>query len=108
MSAITISGKQYPIPPGMDAEQYRAIVEWRIAQGTPPPVCPELVVPAPVAVDDGPVKKQAARGIEANLLLFRVFLDAFNARAWTDLKGRYQRDDSGAVVGALVGALVGA
>jgi len=102
MNAITVEGRQYPIPPGMNAEQYRAVVEWQIAQGTPPPACPEPVVSARVAVDDGPVKKQAAKGIEANLLLFRVFLDAFGARAWTDLKGRYQRDDSGAVVVSLL------
>jgi hypothetical protein len=79
----------------MEPEQYRTIVEWQITQGTPPPAC-SVASPAPPSYTPSELKKISSfPGIEQNLLLWRVYLNAFNARNWSDLKERFVRDDQG-------------
>jgi len=94
--SIVVQGKTYKVPPGMTPEQYRAVVEWQISQGTPPPAM--VASPPPPEYVAADLKKIASQpGIEQNLLLCRVFLEAFNARDWSELKGRYVCNDQGEV-----------
>lgn len=94
-NTIVIQDKTYPVPPGMEPEQYRTVVEWQIAQGTPPACLVSSPPPPPYAAPSDLKKVSGFPGIEQNLLLWRVYLNAFKARDWSDLKERFVRDDQG-------------
>lgn len=93
---IIVRGRSYPVPPNMAPEQYRTVVEWQIDQGMPPATV-IATPPSPVYAPTDLKKVSVLPGIEQNLLLWQVFLEAFNARDWSELKGRFVRDDQGEV-----------
>jgi hypothetical protein len=104
MTNIEIGGRSYPVPPGKDPLEFKLFLEQAqengflehlISSGTLTPLAVPPVKPPPT---DSDLKKIAAfPGIEQNLLLFQVFLQAFNVRDWGELKELFVRDDQGEV-----------
>lgn len=104
MTSITIGVHSYPVPPGKDPVEFQRFLEQAhdngfldhlISSGAISVTVAPPVKPPPT---DSDLKKIGAfPGIEQNLLLFQVFLQAFNVRDWSELKERFVRDDQGEV-----------
>jgi hypothetical protein len=103
MTSITIASRTFPVPPGKTAEEYRKFLEQALENGflesmVEQGILPTLAAPVKPPPTDTDLKKIAAfPGIEQNLLLFQVFLQAFNVRNWSELKERFVRNDQGEV-----------
>lgn len=113
MGRLEFDGYWFSIPVGKTADALRLELERFKAAGLldsmigllqaekmaePPAVVASIPQPMPQSDSSSLKRKQSRPGIEANLLLYDVLLDAFNAQGWQDLKPRYQRDDAGNVV----------
>lgn len=113
MGRLEFDGYWFSIPAGKTADALRLELERFKAAGLldsmigllqaekmaePPAVVASIPQPMPQSDSSSLKRKQSRPGIEANLLLYDVLLDAFNAQGWQDLKPRYQRDDAGNVV----------